>query len=331
MPALFALGVEGDRQPGHWPRSPRSGRSPCCCSSTSAARCASGCRTRSRWSSTGAVFVVPGHAGLARRPGWPRWPWLVVAFCVLFAGVVSSVLAGASTSLLLAFILPVSLPGPVELDPGPAGRLGAGRRGLADRDQRCCGPPRRAIRCADRRSAACRRWPAGCGPRSRSPRSGAARSTAAETAQRLGRGQDRPMRPWPALRTSFFATPYRPTGLTTAARDVVRLVDELVWLDADRPDAPSPADRGAGRRRGVRGQARPRPTLLDAGADAAGREPRGRARHAATAALRPAARGPRRDGAGARPPAGRRTRRPGDATSRASSSPRWTRASGPRS
>src|SRR5689334_19362637 len=34
-----------------------------------------------------------------------------VAFAVLFASVVSSVLAGATTSLLLAFILPVSLPG----------------------------------------------------------------------------------------------------------------------------------------------------------------------------------------------------------------------------
>jgi len=33
------------------------------------------------------------------------------------------------------------------------------------------------------------------------------------------------------LRTSFFATPYRPTGLTTAARTLVRLVDEIIWLD----------------------------------------------------------------------------------------------------
>ena len=41
----------------------------------------------------------------------------LVAFGVLFAGVVSSVLAGATTSLLLAFILPVSLPGPVSSIP----------------------------------------------------------------------------------------------------------------------------------------------------------------------------------------------------------------------
>src|SRR3954469_20437832 len=35
----------------------------------------------------------------------------LVAFAILFAGVVSSVLAAATTSMLLAFILPVSLPG----------------------------------------------------------------------------------------------------------------------------------------------------------------------------------------------------------------------------
>src|SRR3954453_14000713 len=41
----------------------------------------------------------------------------VIGFVVIFAGVVSSVLAGATTSLLLAFILPVSLTGPVSSIP----------------------------------------------------------------------------------------------------------------------------------------------------------------------------------------------------------------------
>ena len=36
----------------------------------------------------------------------------LVGFCVLYASIVSSVLAGATTSLLLAFILPVSLSAP---------------------------------------------------------------------------------------------------------------------------------------------------------------------------------------------------------------------------
>ncbi len=34
------------------------------------------------------------------------------------------------------------------------------------------------------------------------------------------------------LRQVFLATPFRPTGLSTATRTVVRLVDELTWLDA---------------------------------------------------------------------------------------------------
>ncbi|MFD5543976.1 FUSC family protein, partial [Streptomyces sp. NPDC127079] len=38
---------------------------------------------------------------------------VVVGFLVLFAGVVSSVLAGSSTALLLAFVLPVSAPVPL--------------------------------------------------------------------------------------------------------------------------------------------------------------------------------------------------------------------------
>src|ERR1700753_884569 len=82
---------------------------------------------------TGAVFVVLGT--LASRATWlAALALLVVAFFVLFAGVVSSALASASTSLLLAFILPVSLPGPVSSIPdrlagGVAGRA-ASVRGL---------------------------------------------------------------------------------------------------------------------------------------------------------------------------------------------------------
>ena len=34
-----------------------------------------------------------------------------------------------------------------------------------------------------------------------------------------------------AVQSGFFATPYRPTGLSTSARAVVRLVDELRWLN----------------------------------------------------------------------------------------------------
>ena len=53
-----------------------------------------------------------------------------------------------------------------------------------------------------------------------------------------------------ALHRVFFATPYRPTGLSTAARTVVRLVDEINWLNAIVGQSPSrsdaiPVNRGA--------------------------------------------------------------------------------------
>src|SRR3954465_5232112 len=65
---------------------------------------------------TGGVFVCVGTLA-SRSPALAAVAMALVAFGVLFAGVVSSVLAGATTSLLLAFILPVSLPGPVSSIP----------------------------------------------------------------------------------------------------------------------------------------------------------------------------------------------------------------------
>ena len=41
-----------------------------------------------------------------------------------------------------------------------------------------------------------------------------------------------------AVHRTFFATPYRPTGLSTSGRAVVRLVDELGWLNAIIVQAP---------------------------------------------------------------------------------------------
>src|SRR4051812_18173906 len=128
-----------------------------------------------------------------------------VAFGVLFAGVVSSVLAGATTTLLLAFILPVTLAGPVSQIPE---RLaGWGLASLASL-------PAIALL-----------WPAPA----QDPVRGAAISAMRALAARLRTGA--PAREQvSALRQVFFATPYRPTGLSTAARSVIRLVDELKWL-----------------------------------------------------------------------------------------------------
>ena len=65
---------------------------------------------------TGGVFVCV--ATLASQTVWlAAVAMAVVGFGVIFAGVVSSVLAGATTALLLAFILPVSLAAPASAVP----------------------------------------------------------------------------------------------------------------------------------------------------------------------------------------------------------------------
>ena len=64
----------------------------------------------------GAILVCVGT--LVSHSTWlATGSMALVAFGVLFAGVVSSVLAGATTSLLLAFILSISLTGPISSIP----------------------------------------------------------------------------------------------------------------------------------------------------------------------------------------------------------------------
>ncbi len=171
---------------------------------------------------TGAAFVCLGT--LVSRSIWlATLGMLIVAFLVLFAGVVSSVLAGASTSLLLGFILPTTLVGPVSSIPDRLeGWLLAGAVSIV------------AITVL---------WPAP----TRDPLRGLAAQACQLLALRLEAGVDYILGrselnvlqaavsdsddAVARLRTGFFGTPYRPTGLTTSARTVVRLVDELVWLN----------------------------------------------------------------------------------------------------
>jgi uncharacterized membrane protein YccC len=172
---------------------------------------------------TGAAFICLGT--LASRSAWlAAVAMALVAFGVLFAGVVSSVLAGATTSLLLAFILPVSLPGPASSIPDRLAGWGlAAGAALLAIAFLWPAPARDPVRSAA--IAACRAlaerlrlkgaYLAGEGP----PK--------AERAAAVARAGDAVEK----LRAAFFATPYRPTGLSTAARAVVRLVDELRWLN----------------------------------------------------------------------------------------------------
>src|SRR4051794_22274550 len=169
----------------------------------------------------GAIFVCAGT--LVSRSTWlAAAAMVVVGFGVLFAGVVSSVLASAMTSLLLAFILPVSLPGPISSIPDRLAGWGmASAAALVATALLWPAPTRNPLReaaiTACRALAARLRSDVSHLQDGESAASGAERDAAiAESKSAIG-----------ALHDLFFATPYRPTGLSTGARAVIRLVDEL--------------------------------------------------------------------------------------------------------
>jgi Fusaric acid resistance protein-like len=175
---------------------------------------------------TGGVFVC--LATLASQTVWlAAVSMAVVGFGVIFAGVVSSVLAGATTALLLAFILPVSLAAPASAVPDRlAGWAMAAGVALV---------------------AIALLWPAPAHDRLRGAASAACRALAARLRAGVAyllSGMDEQSaldrdhaaaqadQAVEALRSSFLATPYRPTGLSTPARTTVGLVDELNWLNS---------------------------------------------------------------------------------------------------
>jgi uncharacterized membrane protein YccC len=175
---------------------------------------------------TGGVFVCVGTLA-SRSPVLAAVAMSLVAFGVIFAGVVSSVLAGATTALLLAFILPVSLPGPISSIPDRLAGWGlASAAALLAIALLWPAPARDPVRSA-----------AIAGTRAVAHRlraqvayvlGGRADALAAERDAAIAQADSAVE----ALHAVFFATPYRPTGLSTAARTLVRLVDELKWLNA---------------------------------------------------------------------------------------------------
>lgn len=174
----------------------------------------------------GAVLVCLGT--LASQTVWSAvLGMLVVGFVVLFIGVVSSVLASATTALLVGFILPLTLPGPMSSIPDRLiGWLLAGAVSLVAIAVLWPAPTNDPLRLSTSQACALLarrlRAEADCVreglQRNRLP---AVDALVTEAAAAVA-----------ALRGSFFGTPYRPTGLTTATRTLVRLVDQVVWLDA---------------------------------------------------------------------------------------------------
>ena len=154
----------------------------------------------------GAVLVVAGS--LVAGTVWLSVASMaIVGFAVLFSAVVSSVLAGATTSLLLAFILPVTL-GNVSSPVEPL--LGWG------------------IAAAGSLLAMTLLWPAPAADPFRDAIVGACRGLADRLRGSGAEGADGAVE---GMRRAFFATPFRPAGLGTADRAILRMVDELQWLD----------------------------------------------------------------------------------------------------
>lgn len=157
----------------------------------------------------GAVMITLGT--LCARTTWLAVVGMALAaFAILFAGVVSAATAAGARSALLTFILPVTLPGTIsDLLPRLAGW---------------------AIACAVCIPAVMLVWP----PRQHDE----LRARAAASFASFGRLLAKPgaaafaetSETMTRLRATFRSSPYRPVGLTTGTRTLVRLVDELEWL-----------------------------------------------------------------------------------------------------
>ncbi|WP_269854709.1 FUSC family protein [Streptomyces sp. RPT161] len=151
----------------------------------------------------------------------------IIAFFVLFVGVVSSTLAGSATALLISFVLPVTLSGSVSSIPERLGGwLLAGVASLVAVAVLWPAPVRDPLRLSTAQACAL------LAQRLRAEvdcvRGGLAPANSADfdvLAQRAAGAVT-------ALRTSFFGTSYCPTGLTTSARALIRVIDQVVWLDA---------------------------------------------------------------------------------------------------
>ncbi|MFE0332259.1 FUSC family protein, partial [Streptomyces sp. NPDC058960] len=162
---------------------------------------------------------------------------VVIGFLVLFAGVVSSVLAGTSTALLLAFVLPVT--SPVPLSQLPARLAGAGLAAAAAMIAVCLLWPRPTI---DPLSAPAARVCRAAAAQLRTDASLLAGGPDAPSGTKCRAVADEAATAAADLRGVFDATPYRPTGLSVGSRAVVRLVDELTWLSSILADSAPPLD-----------------------------------------------------------------------------------------
>jgi uncharacterized membrane protein YccC len=182
----------------------------------------------------GAVLICIGT--IASRAVWSEVLLMfIVAFVVIFLGVVSSVFAIATTALLLVFILPAATVAPVSAIPDRLAGWG--------------------IAAGAAMLAVWLLWPAPERSPLRTNSAAACRALAARLSSDIQRLEnDEPLRPVPdesaspdpvdALQRQFLTMPWRPSGLSASDRALVRLVDEIVWMNTmvtelDRSTRPS--------------------------------------------------------------------------------------------
>jgi uncharacterized membrane protein YccC len=184
----------------------------------------------------------------------------VVALLVLFSGVVSSVIASATTSLLLVFILSTAVTGAPSTIPDRLAGWG--------------------IASLTSLLAVWLLWPA--------PNRDGLRLSAAAACRALARRLRADVAHWRGdesldnsayedaikdadhvtddLHRRFLTAQWRPTGLSVASRATVRTVDEILWLDTLIDDAARPADQAPSHQQDcqIRSSAA---AILEAGAD----------------------------------------------------------------
>ncbi|HEY2983076.1 MAG TPA: FUSC family protein [Jatrophihabitantaceae bacterium] len=163
---------------------------------------------------TGVVLISLGT--LASRVSWLAVAAMAIAaFAVLFAGVISSVIAAAGRAALLTFILAVMLPGrPRDIPPRLAGWAMA--MAFAIPVALLVWPTTHQNQLRKRTAEACRALAAMLHPEQ--PRPGGGDSLVAV------------MKAVDALRAAFRASASRPVALSTGSRLLMRVVDELEWL-----------------------------------------------------------------------------------------------------
>jgi uncharacterized membrane protein YccC len=179
-----------------------------------------------------AALAVAGAINICIATAASSTPWLAavamtaVGFVVLFAGVVSSTLAGASTALLLAFILPVSVPAPVSAIPARLAGWGlAAASSLIVILALWPAPVRDGLRAAA--IASCQALASRLRTEIAFLLSDGDKQFAADRDRAVARATEAAE----SLRHASLTNPYRPGGLGTSARTVTRLIAELGWLN----------------------------------------------------------------------------------------------------